>query len=470
MSLLPIYAPGEAKLNSFLKRRPFYDAEASALVAKIIQQVEEHGEAAVLGVVRTYDAPNLTDLWVTEKELDEATISDEHYEALQMAIDRVREFHETQLSVITEGWEALELGWGWRTTAVEHEPEPTTPNTMELGPFKIPMPDQMVETGSVGSGMLGQRLLPIQRVGVYVPGGKASYPSSVVMNVIPAQVAGVEEIIVATPPDENGKIPAAVLVACRELGITQIMKAGGAAAVAAMAIGISGREAVDLLVGPGSSWVTEAKRQLWGRVGLTAYAGPSEVCVCALPDADPLAAASDLLAQLEHSDDNSGLLIAFSDKQLKEILDAAAIMVGVAPRGGILKEALAKESAAVVASSVQEAAEIINRYAPEHLALVGDDPSEIMPLIRNAGCIAMGAYTPQSAGDFASGPSHTLPTSGAARFGSPLNVQDFLKFQNMSALEQIDLKVLNPIIQAFAEMEGFPAHGQASTVRLVPRV
>ncbi len=470
MSIIPIYSPNDPKLGTFLKRRPHYDPEASALVAQIIQKVEQEGEAAVLELVRAYDAPNLTELWVSEKELENAHVSDEQNRALLLAIDRVREFHETQLSVITEGWEELDLGWGWRTTAVEHEPEPSTPNTMELGPFKIPIPDQMVETGPVGSGMLGQRLIPIQRVGVYVPGGKASYPSSVVMNVIPAQVAGVEEVIVATPPNEQGRIPDAVLVACRELGVTKILKAGGAAAVAALAAGISGHEGLDLLVGPGSRWVTEAKRQLWGRVGLTAYAGPSEVCVCALPDADPLAAASDLLAQLEHSDDNSGLLIAFSDSQLKEILDSAAIMLGTAPRRHLMTAALNKESAAVVVNSIEEAAGIINRYAPEHLALVGDDPSEIMPLIRNAGCIAMGAYTPQSAGDFASGPSHTLPTSGAARFGSPLNVQDFLKFQNMSALELTDLKVLNPIIQSFAEMEGFPAHGQASTIRLVPRV
>jgi histidinol dehydrogenase len=467
MSLLPILKQGDPALNVFLNRRPAFDAAASVLVAEIIKKVETRGEEGVLEFVRTYDAPGLTDLWVSEQELSGAQIDAEHWAAMRHAIDRIREFHETQLGVITEGWEELEFCWGWRTTAVEHEVE-SKPNTMELGPFKIPMPDQQGDSGPVGSGMLGQRLLPIERVGVYVPGGKASYPSSVLMNVIPAQVAGVEEVILATPPDQNGKIPEAVLVACRELGITQIMKAGGAAAVAALAVGVSGRNPVDLLVGPGSTWVTEAKRQLWGRVGLTAYAGPSEVCVCALPGCDSVAAAADLLAQLEHSDDNSGLLIAFSDAQLKEIHDSISVMLGVAPRRDLLRTALSQHSASVVVSTIEEAAQIINRYAPEHLALLGDDPADILPLIRNAGCIALGTHTPQSAGDFASGPSHTLPTSGAARFGSPLNVQDFLKYQNMSALEPRDLKHLDPIIQAFAQMEGFPAHGQASTVRLSP--
>lgn len=465
MSILPVLKLDDPKLKSFLKRRPAFDAEASALVAKIIQDVEARGEAAVLEMVQTYDAPNLSDLWVSAEELDQAKVSAEHWAAMRHAIERIQEFHETQLGVITEGWEELDLGWGWRTTAVEHELG-LKPPTMEIGPFKIPMPDQAPQEASEGSGMLGQRLIPIQRVGVYVPGGKASYPSSVLMNVIPAQVAGVEEIIVATPPSQYGKVPDAVLVACRELGITQIMKAGGAAAVAAMAVGISGREPVDLLVGPGSTWVTEAKRQLWGRVGLTAYAGPSEVCVCALPGCDSVAAAADLLAQLEHSDDNSGLLIAFSDSQMKEILDSLGVMLGVAPKRELLRGALANHSAGCVVENIEEAAQIINSYAPEHLALLGDDPSEILPMIRNAGCIALGTHTPQSAGDFVSGPSHTLPTSGAARFGSPLNVQDFLKFQNMSALEPRDLKVLDPVIQAFAEMEGFPAHGQASLVRL----
>lgn len=465
MSLLPVLKWDDPKFKSFLKRRPVFNAEASAFVARIIQDVEEKGEAAVLEIVRTYDAPALNDLWVSGEELEEARVSPEHLAAMRLAIERIQEFHETQLGVITEGWEELDHGWGWRTTAVEHELGHKPP-TMEIGPFKIPMPDQAPQEASEGSGMLGQRLIPIQRVGVYVPGGKASYPSSVLMNVIPAQVAGAEEIILATPPDKQGKVPSAVLVACRELGITQVLKAGGAAAVAALAIGIGGREAVDLVVGPGSAWVTEAKRQLWGRVGLTAYAGPSEVCVCALPVCDSVAAAADLLAQLEHSDDNSGLLIAFSDSQMKEILDSMGVMIGVAPRRELLRSALSNHSAGCLVGTLEEAAQIINSYAPEHLALLGDDPSEILPMIRNAGCIALGTHTPQSAGDFVSGPSHTLPTSGAARFGSPLNVQDFLKFQNMSALEPRDLRALDPVIQAFAAMEGFPAHGQASTVRL----
>jgi histidinol dehydrogenase len=300
---------------------------------------------------------------------------------------------------------------------------------------------------------------------VYVPGGKASYPSSVYMNVVPAQSAGVKEIVIATPAAPDGSVSPALLVAARKLGITRILKCGGAAAVAALALGIEDMPRVDVLVGPGNTWVNEAKRQLWGTVGLTAYAGPSEVALLAFPDCDPLVAAADLITQVEHSDDNGALLVVFSQEQARDILDAAKVMVDAAPRADSLRRALAEHGAVVVCSSETEAYQAVNDYAPEHLAILGGEPEEAVTHIVNAGCIALGHWTAQSAGDYVSGPSHTLPTSGAARFGSPVNVMDFLRFQSITSLERDDILELAPTIERLSALEGFPSHGQGAEIR-----
>jgi histidinol dehydrogenase len=433
-------------------------------VADTIANVEAKGASAVLESARRFDCPTLHEVWVSPAELQEASIAPADEEALDLAITRVSEFHATQLSVILEGWEELESGYGWRTSAMERDVVDEEKESISLGPIKVPVPEER-RTSRVESGMLGQRLMPMARVGVYVPGGKASYPSSVYMNVVPAQSAGVKEIVIATPAAPDGSVSPALLVAARKLGITRILKCGGAAAVAALALGIEDMPRVDVLVGPGNTWVNEAKRQLWGTVGLTAYAGPSEVAVLAFPDCDPLVAAADLITQVEHSDDNGALLVVFSQEQARDILDAAKVMVDAAPRADSLRRALAEHGAVVVCSSETEAYQAVNDYAPEHLAILGGEPEEAVTHIVNAGCIALGHWTAQSAGDYVSGPSHTLPTSGAARFGSPVNVMDFLRFQSITSLERDDILELAPTIERLSALEGFPSHGQGAEIR-----
>ncbi len=463
MSICPTFRFGDPKLDRWLNRAPEFDPEIIVAVAEIVRQVRERGSEAVLENARSFDAPEMSDLFVSEKEILAAEIPEHQAAAIRTSIERVREFHQVQLDVITNDWEELERGWGWRTSATEREVTADNAPAVQLGPFKIPAP----QVGStIESGMLGQRLLPLESVGIYVPGGKAYYPSSVIMNAVPAQIAKVTDIVVATPPRRDGSIHPAILFTCRELGIKRILKCGGAAAIAAMAHGIDGLGRVDKIVGPGNKYVNEAKRQLWGAVGLDTYAGPSEVCVWALEDADPLFAAADWLTQIEHSEDNVGVVVAMSDKMAKDIIASADIQSLAAPRRETLRRALSHESCVVVVENADQAAEVINRFAPEHLSIIGAQAEGHVSRIQNAGCIAIGSFTPQSAGDYVSGPSHTLPTAGAARFGSPVNVQDFLRFSSLSMLEKEDLAMLAPVIEAFGEMEGFPTHAQGATIRL----
>ena len=383
------------------------------------------------------DAPELNDLFVQEEEFN-VEVTTEEADAIDFAIARVQEFHHLQFEVITHDWEDLGDGThGWRTDVTDDE----------------------------DTGFEGQRLIPLSRVGVYVPGGMASYPSSVIMNVVPAQEAGVQDIVIATPPRQDGSLSPAVLYACNQLGVKTILKSGGAAAVAALALGTETLPRVDKIVGPGNSWVNEAKRQLWGTVGLDGYAGPSEVAVYIDNDEYAAYAATDLLTQVEHAPDNVGMLLSTSQDLLDKVLAETENQIQAAERKDTLTEALKNHGAAVVATQ-EEAVEIINRFAPEHLSLITDNAPALTGQIRNCGCVLIGPYTPQSCGDFVSGPSHTLPTSGAARFGSPVNVQDFLKFQSISMLTQADAKHLAPTVEAFGKMEGFPAHAFGTTVRL----
>ncbi|MCU0316568.1 MAG: histidinol dehydrogenase [Fimbriimonadaceae bacterium] len=437
MSLVPILTPND-DLSRWRKRRPRQDQSLVENVSRIVQEVESEGAAAVLRHTRQFDAPDLGSIWLSKYELHSASIPAEALDALRTAIERVRDFHEIQLSTLTHDLQELELGYAWRTDVTDDD-----------------------ETG-----FEGQRILPLQRVGVYVPGGQATYPSSVYMNVIPAQVAGVEEVVVATPPGKDGKVPEAVLVACRELGIEKILLAGGASAISALAIGWEGFERVDKIVGPGNRFVNEAKRQLWGSVGLDCYAGPSEVCVVVDERANPEQAAYDLLTQIEHAPDNVALLIGTSRETLTEVLDKAESILQTAERREIMTTALQEQGCVVWVSDLDEAIGLVNDFAPEHLTLMVEDPGSWVPKIRNAGCILMGSHSPQALGDYVSGPCHTLPTSGAARFASPVSVSDFHKIQSLSMLSASDLAVLAPIAENLAKLEGLPLHGQAGIQRL----
>lgn len=437
MSLLPTYNWGDPELARWLDRSPSPDQTVTESVARTLAAVRSEGADAVLAHARRFDATDLQGLFVSVQELEMATCTDEQLDALGIAIARVRDFHALQLEVLTMDMEPLPRGWGWRTDATDHE----------------------------DTGFEGQRVLPLRRVGVYVPGGRAAYPSSVVMNVVPAQVAGTEELVLATPARADGSVHPLVLVACRLLGVQTVLKCGGAAAVAALALGIEGLPRVDKVVGPGNAYVNEAKRQLWGVVGLDGFAGPSEVAVAVDGSADPRFAAADLLAQLEHAPDNVGMLVGSSAEAVAAVVAAAALLLKEAPRADILSESLRAHSVAVVVGSPREMAEALNLFAPEHASLLVSDPAALASELVNCGCMALGPHTSQAAGDYLSGPSHTLPTGGAARFGSPVNVLDFLKIQSVSMFTASDIKELAPTIAALARAEGFPAHAFDAEVR-----
>lgn len=421
-------------------RGPSHDPTVSRIVAREIARVRQLGLRAAWRSTRRFDAPELRfrEMLVTREELAQAEVADDGLMAIRTAIARVRKFHEAQLAALTRGWERDPAGWCWRMAAVD------------------------------GEGDEGQRWVPLRRVGLYVPGGEANYPSSVIMTAVPAQVAGVRDLTVACPPRRDGSLSPAVLVAARELGIERIVKTGGAAAVALMALGDGDRvPAVDKVVGPGNRYVNEAKRQLWGAVGLDMYAGPSEVAVVADETANPDWAAVDWLTQVEHAADNQGFLLATTVSVAQAVVAAAERWLRGQPREATMREALQRAGRVFVAPSREALCAMVNELAPEHLTLMVAEPEAYLPLIENAGCILLGAYTPQSAGDFCAGPSHTLPTARAARFASPVNVLDFLKVQSVSRLTPRGLGALAPTISTFGDLEGFPMHGLGAAVRQV---
>ncbi len=403
------------------------DEKTQAIVTAIIEDVRQRGDDALLDNARRFDAPEIASLSVTEEETDAAyrEIPEKHLDAIRQSIERVKAFHEDQHA-------HLNLGAGrWKRAAED----------------------------------LGQRILPLSSAGVYVPGGLAAYPSSVIMNGMPGLVAGVPRLIVASPARKDGTLHPAVLVALREVGIPQAIKIGGAAAIAALALGTETIGRVDKIVGPGNRFVNEAKRQLWGKVGLDGYAGPSEVCVLADDTANAAWAAADLLTQIEHAEDNAGFLITLSRAKADEILTEADRQMAGALRETTMRTALKEHGMVFIARDLEEACEVSNAIAPEHLTLSVTDPESALSRIQNAGCVLLGEYTPESAGDFALGPSHTLPTAGAARFGSPVNVLDFVKVQSVAKSTLADLQEILPIIEAFGEMEGFPTHANGATIR-----
>ncbi|MEX2243581.1 MAG: histidinol dehydrogenase [Fimbriimonadaceae bacterium] len=428
---------GDPALLKWYDRRPAFDARLVQGVAQTIDDVSRNGAEAVLRHTRQYDAPDLQTLFIRPSELPNPRTP----EPLLTAIHRVTEFHELQLEALTEGMAATGDGWGWRTFSNDERE----------------------------SGMVGQRLLPVRSAGIYVPGGKADYPSSVIMNVVPAKVAGVERIVVATPPDLNGEVSDAVLSVCHDLGVKTLIKAGGASAIAAMALGVEELERVDVIAGPGNKYVNEAKRQLWGAVGLDCYAGPSEVCVFADDEANAEFAAADLVCQVEHAEDNVGVLVTLSLAKAKEVLSAAEAMLAGQPTEGRVRESLRENGVAIVCKTTGEAIEAINKLAPEHLALHCEDPPAVLSEIKNAGAVMMGPWTAQSVADYCEGPSHTLPTSGAARFASPVNVLTFLRLQTVSMLEQEDAQDLATTAQGIADLEWLPLHAHAAQVRTNPK-
>jgi histidinol dehydrogenase len=417
----------DAKFAAILARGEETGKEVEKVVLDIIADVRERGDAALLDYTRRFDrleADSVASLHVTEDEFNEAfaRVQDVDIAALKLAVERVARFHEKQKR---ESWLSTEE-------------------------------DDL---------LLGQMVTPLARVGIYVPGGKASYPSSVIMNAIPAKVAGVAEVIMVAPTP-GGEINPHVLVAARLSGVDKIFRIGGAQAVAALAYGTATVPMVDKITGPGNIYVATAKKQVFGRVGIDMIAGPSEILVVSDGSGNPAHVAADLLSQAEHDELASSILITTDRAFGKRVAAEVDSQLAQLSRKTIARASWEKYGAIIVAGSLDEAITFSNRIAPEHLELAVANPFEILPRISNAGAIFLGHFTPEAAGDYLAGPNHTLPTGGTARFFSPLSVDDFVKKSSIVYFSEAGLNRLGREIVRIAEMEGLEAHGRSVSIRL----
>jgi histidinol dehydrogenase len=415
----------EADFTALLSRATTEPQVAEA-VREIIAKVRRDGDAAVIDYTNNFDRVQLgvADMRITPEEIAHAVtqISPELHGALALAAARIEAFHLAQL-----------------------------PKDIEF-------------TDAAGATM-GLRWGPLDAVGIYVPGGKASYPSSVLMNAIPARVAGVKRIAMCVPAPD-GVLNPLVLAAASLAGITEIYRVGGAQAVAALAYGTALIENVDRICGPGNAYVAEAKRQVFGQVGIDSIAGPSEVLILADAAQNPAHLALDLLAQAEHDEDAQAILITNDAGLAEAVLDEVTKALAILPRGTIAGESWRRHGAVILVRDWNEAAALANRVAPEHLQLMLEDPVPIFQQIRHAGAIFLGKNTPEAIGDYVAGPNHVLPTSGTARFASGLSIYDFLKRTTWVALNDAALAAIGPAAVALAKAEGLTAHGQSVAVRL----
>ncbi len=418
-----------AQFGRILARGEETGREVEQIVLDIIADVRTRGDQAVLELTRRFDqvaASSLAELEVTPAEIETAfaSVSADDITSLRLAVERVARFHEKQKQ---QTWISTE--------------EPDI--------------------------MLGQKVTPLSRVGIYVPGGKASYPSSVIMNAVPARVAGVGEIIMVAPTP-GGEINPHVLVAAQLSGVHRIFRIGGAQAVAALAYGTATVPKVDKITGPGNIYVATAKKLVFGQVGIDMIAGPSEILVISDGSGNPAHIAADLLSQAEHDELASSILIttdrAFGEKVATEV----EYQLNLLSRESIARASWERFGAVIVASNLDEVIEFSNRIAPEHLELAVADPFAILPMITNAGAIFMGHWTPEAAGDYLAGPNHTLPTGGTARFFSPLSTDDFVKKSSVVYFSEGGLKRLGSDIVRIAGLEGLEAHGKSVSLRITP--
>ncbi len=394
--------------------------DVSSTVAGIIEEVRKRGDLAVIDYERKFDGVELSELEVSDDQIQEAlhAVGDDYIAMLKMSARNIMDFHSRQVR-----------------------------NGFAFSP--------------IDGVILGQRVLPLQSVGLYVPGGTASYPSSVLMNAIPAKIAGCQEIIIATPPEIKPEILAAAYVA----GVSRVFMMGGAQAVAAMAYGTESVPKVDKIVGPGNVYVAEAKRQVFGRVAIDMIAGPSEIMIIADADNNPAHIAADMLAQAEHDRLASAVLLTTSRRFAKNVACELDVQVEKLVRKDIAREAIAKYGAIVLVKSLDEAAEIANEFAPEHLELCVERPFEFMTKIRNAGSVFLGKNSPEALGDYYAGANHTLPTMGTARFSSPLSVEDFVKSSQYIYYSEEALADVTDDIDIFALSEGLTGHARSVTIR-----
>ncbi len=413
-------------LENLLKRSPNSYGKFEASVAAILADVKEKGDAAVFDYTKRFDGADINagNIVVTKEEIDEAysLVDEQLVDVIRKALVNIRDYHAKQKQ------------YSWFDS---------TPN------------------GTI----LGQKVTPLNRVGVYVPGGKAAYPSSVLMNIIPAKVAGVNQIIMTTPPGKDGKVNPGTLVAANEAGVDVIYKVGGAQAIAAMAYGTDSIRKVDKIVGPGNIYVALAKKAVYGHVSIDSIAGPSEILVIADETANPRYVAADLLSQAEHDEMASAILITTSEELADKVSEEIDGFVAELSRSEIISKSLENYGYILIAKDIDEAVETANEIASEHLEIVTKDPFTVMTKIRNAGAIFLGEYSSEPLGDYFAGPNHVLPTNGTAKFFSPLGVDDFIKKSSIISYSREALEPIHEDIIKFANAERLTAHANSIKVR-----
>lgn len=413
-------------LEDLLQRSPNQYTQYESRVLEILEHVKNEKDQAVFDYTKQFDGADITadTITVTKEEIAQAydLVDESLVEIIRKAKENIRIYHEKQKQ------------YSW----FDSKPDGT---------------------------MLGQKVTALQRVGVYVPGGKAVYPSSVLMNVIPAKVAGVEEIVMVTPPGKDGKINPNTLVAANEAGVDVVYKVGGAQAIAALAYGTDSIPKVDKIVGPGNIYVALAKKAVYGHVSIDSIAGPSEILVIADETANPRYVAADLLSQAEHDELASAILVTTSETLAKEVSKQVEVFVEELSRTEIMKKSLENYGYILVADTMEEVIDIANEIASEHLEIMTANPYDVMMRVRNAGAIFIGEYSSEPLGDYFAGPNHVLPTNGTAKFFSPLGVDDFIKKSSIIAYSEEALEAIHSDIEQFAEAEKLTAHANSIKVR-----
>lgn len=421
--MIKIYDMSEVSREEIFQRENV-TANVAAIVESIIDDVKENGDEALFAYAKKFDKVELSALEVTKEEIDEAfsLVEEKFVQIIEGAAKNIREFHEKQ---VRQGF-ALKR-----------------------------------ENGVV----TGQKITPIEKVGLYVPGGTAAYPSTVLMDSIPAKIAGCKKVVMVTPPQKDGKVNPVILAAAKIAGIDKIYKVGGAQAVAALAYGTETIEAVDKIVGPGNAFVAEAKKQVFGKVAIDMIAGPSEILIVADKTCNERYVAADMLSQAEHDKNASAVLVTDSKELALKVQAELEKQIPALPRCEIARASVDNNGKIIVARSLDEAIEVSNLLAPEHLEICVDEPFAYLDKIENAGSIFMGKNCPEALGDYFAGPNHTLPTGGTARFSNPLSVDDFVKKTQFTYYTKEALKEVGDKVAYFARKEGLDAHARSVTVR-----
>lgn len=411
--------------NSEIFARSVPKTDVAGTVAEIIKNVRENGDKALFEYCEKFDKAQLSSLAVTKEEIDEALslVEPEFLEILEKAAKNIRKFHSRQV----------------RNSFIIND-----------------------EDGIV----IGQKIIPVDRAGLYVPGGTAAYPSTVLMDAIPAKIAGCREVVMVTPPTKDGKVNPVILAAAHVAGIDRIFKVGGAQAIAALAYGTQSIPKVDKIVGPGNAFVAEAKKQVFGVVSIDMIAGPSEILIVADGKSNPTYVAADLLSQAEHDKMASAVLVTDSAELARNVSTELEKQIPLLERREIARESIDVNGKIIVADTLDAAIEIANEIAPEHLELCVDNPFDKLDSIRHAGSIFMGRNCPEALGDYFAGPNHTLPTSGTAKFSSPLSVDDFIKKTQYTYYTKDALKKVAFDVAAFAKKEGLTAHAKSAVIRV----